>query len=266
MKINRYKIILGFIFTLFIAYLYYKTSNKQQRLRALEDPIVHDNYVVQLGVCLPNSYHLPPGTIPLVGACPEGTRDIGTDCWSDIQDWGQNFVMADGGTVPNYGSRYKGGCCTMAWEDPCNHLCNQPGEIDAGCFCRTVDCGPDRDYINGLCYVKCPGGWERQSLGCKVQCGAGLRDDGTHCWKDAYIAKSLAQRQYCSVGKVLQEGLCYDKCQEGWESDHGLCMAPVTTKFLESTITPLIPVQVVGKQLFTREALFEGTSTPPDPC
>ncbi len=255
-------------FILYFSYLYSKKPTHVGALQA-ETPIIHDSYIISTASCTQNSYGRGVGTIPSIAPCPAGSTapDEGDgNCRTPRLDYGQNFVLSGVGYAPSVQIRGKG-CCNMAWDTPCNHICTAD-ETDDGCTCRKVACNGTDEYIAGLCYPKCSPGWNRSGLGCKVPCGDGLYDSENHCWKPGDIVMTYEQRTKCPNGGEVSANLCYPKCQTtpSFTGVGPICWADVTTHPRESVISPLKPVQVVAKQYFHRDALFEGTSTPPVAC
>jgi len=260
-----------------IAYLSYLYSKKSHIGALRADPVIHPNYLISPVSCDQNSYGRGVGTIPIntIAPCPAGSSvhiEGEGDCRTPNLDYGQNFVLSGTGYVPTVSIRSKFingiACCNgIIGEEACSTLCTA-GEIDDGCTCRKVACKPGDENIAGLCYQACPGGWNRLGLGCKITCGDGFFDSGDHCWKLGDIVMTYAQRtaSTCPDGQELSSGLCYPKCQSGWSGVGPICWAPVTTHPRESVISPLQPVQVVAKQYFQRQAIFEGNSTPPVAC
>ncbi len=280
MKI-KYLLVISIAFILYFSYLYSKKHTYVGALQASAEPTIYPSYLMSVASCTQNSYGRGVGTIPSIAPCPAGStsRDEGDgNCRTPNLDYGQNFVLSGVGYVP-------GGVGVLpvvtVRANGCAGGCTAD-ETDDGCFCRKVACPADHpnyvagfcyqpcngtdEKIAGLCYPKCSPGWDRSGLGCKVPCGDGLFDADNHCWKVGEVVMTYEQRTACPNGGEIDANLCYPKCQSNWKGIGPICWAPVTTHPRESVISPLKPIQVVAKQTFHRDALFEGTSTPPVAC
>jgi hypothetical protein len=195
----------------------------------------------------------------------------------------------------------KGGGVSTDWiNDPCTCRYTSPKcNVNSN-----YSDGRRDDYINGLCYQLCPAGYHRDGIGCsRDQCPDGSTNVAGICRKGCgCIVTSPTQRQYCSTGFELCGGLCYPVCKAGYtpagcnlcqntntcdpatqDFDAGLCYpkcqtnppfvgagsicwSTAVTHPRESRLSLLKVVNVEAKKIFTRDALFQGVSTPIAPC
>ena len=154
--------------------------------------------------------------------CPNGWRDDGTSCWEDHKC---DPVYWDGCCsrpgCARGGCTWKG-CTKIYWDANCGDCtgCARGGGNCGGCGCikqsaksgcgcikqgADKSCKSNRDLVNGMCYLKCPNGYNRNGLLCLPSRGA------------SYKPKVIDANLSCPTGKTKIGLLCYDNCESGYK-------------------------------------------------
>jgi hypothetical protein len=76
----------------------------------------------------------------------------------------------------------------------------------------------------------CSRGWFNECYGCATGGGCHGGDVHTSCSGSASIVKALWDLQYCPDGKEMRDGLCYDKCRDGYTREGLLCTRSYTKR------------------------------------
>ncbi len=91
-------------------------------------------------------------------------------------------------------------------------------------------CGDNLDKDAGLCYKKCPDGFNGVGPVCWKPCPEGYHNDGATCRKDVHITKKDSYGR--GVGKPMpckgettdkDAGLCYKPCKAGYDGKGPVC-------------------------------------------
>jgi len=139
------------------------------------------------------AYYKPDwATNVLAGVAWEGCRDGFTDTGIRCEDV------------------YGGGVGTIPWRKGC------------GDFPGIENCRDDGTSLwsDWRCNTYCDGNWSWSDGGfCH-----------THCGGQGAIVKALWDLQYCPDGKEMRDGLCYDRCREGYTREGLLCTRSYTKR------------------------------------
>ena len=124
---------------------------------------------------------------PNVLPCPNGLRDDGSNCWSDISCQ----------YVPNVSRTNYVLSCTGCG---CIRLTKQ----------ERLSCDPGFQLINGYCYPKCPNNYSDVGTKCAATCPQGFQSIGLQCIKPTIprnfgIMMSVPQWQ-CSLPQTMLLG------------------------------------------------------------
>jgi hypothetical protein len=115
----------------------------------------------------------------------------------------------------------------------------------------------------GLCYPTCTDGFQGTGPVCWRSCPEGYGDDGTECRKDVDI---LAKESYgrgvgtplpCSSDEERDAGLCYAKCQPGYQGVGPVCWGSCPEGYADDGATCR-----KGADIFDKESYARGEGLP----
>lgn len=130
------------------------------------------------------------------------------------------------------------------------------------------NCAPDKDKDAGLCYAKCPAGYNGVGPVCWKPCPAGYKDDGATCRKDAHIDKKDSYGR--GVGKPMpckgettekDAGLCYKPCKAGYDGKGPVCWKVCPSGYKDDGATCRKDAHI-----FSQESKGRGVGTVPKTC
>jgi len=127
-------------------------------------------------------------------------------------------------------------------------------------------CAPDKDKDAGLCYNKCPDGYNGVGPVCWKPCPAGYKDDGATCRKDvSIITKDSYGRGVGKVGKIdggeKQAGLWYKACNAGYAGKGPVCWKVCPAGYTDDGATCRKDAHI-----FAQESKGRGVGTVPKTC
>lgn len=182
------------------------------------DTIIQDRYQRNAAGRIPDYANCPADYLQTALLCTKcETKDKGYYNYT----WGCGTSIApcwDGGV----------GCrndCYRTWITKPDTSCDT--------FPRKAQCAGDEELIDGLCYKKCNNGYSSSRgdiLFCtKDGCPNGYKDTGLTCYrepntiaKDSY-GRGAGSPMNCANDKVNDAGLCYTKCNQGYNGVGPIC-------------------------------------------
>jgi hypothetical protein len=127
-------------------------------------------------------------------------------------------------------------------------------------------CAPDHDKDAGLCYSKCPAGYNGVGPVCWKPCPEGYKDDGATCRKDVHIIKKDSYGR--GVGKVKKidggekdAGLWYKACNAGYDGKGPVCWKICPEGYKNDGATCRKDAHI-----FSQESKGRGVGTVPKTC
>jgi len=168
-------------------------------------------------------------------SCPPGWKDTGAGCQKDSYTNGAGYVLnncgdkeMDAGLCYNKCPEgYKGvgplcwKTCPSGWKDT-GAQCQKDSYTNGAGYVLNY-CG-SKEMDAGLCYNKCPEGYNGVGPLCWKTCPPGWKDTGAQCQKDSYTNGAGFPLNHCG-DKEMDAGLCYNKCPGGYKGVGPVCWA-----------------------------------------
>ena len=185
--------------------------------------------------------------------CKSGYKGVGTRCYKNCS----SGYKDDGLTCRRNARSIKKSTSGCPWYNLCCKGCPS-GYRNDGCFCtrdaRIVGkssysrgvgkpvryCPKGTQKSGALCYPACKSGYKAVGSRCWKNCPSGYKDDGATCRKDAIIKAKRTEGRgagtlpaYCSSSRRLEDGLCYRRCNNGWDGVGPICYEPCASKYTD---------------------------------